>query len=150
MEKICIVKRRKPSGEGIVPTDAGTDNGDRSPALSIELTPQQAESMRCNENFQQLYSAQSAPIFLNLHFNEGLPQKMLKASEICQVLQISKNTLGKLLKAGAVKSYKIGRLRRFAAEDVMEYLAHSFGLGKLRTIQVNVSQRPLELDASSE
>ena len=94
-------KTEEAEREEIVSPDGG--NGlarDRSPLLRIELTPQQAEIMRCNENFQHLYGAQSAPIFLNLHFNEGLPQKMLKVSEICQMLQVSRNTLGKLLKAG--------------------------------------------------
>jgi excisionase family DNA binding protein len=75
---------------------------------------------------------------------------MLKMSEICEILQVSKNTLGKLLRDGVVKSYKIGRLRRFAAEDLMEYLAGTFGLGRLSTIQVDISQRQTaEIETSS-
>ena len=150
MEKICIVKRRKPSSEGIFSPQVETECTDRSPLVSIQLTPQQAEAMRSNEHFQRLYDAKSAPIYLNLHFNEGLPQKMLKMSEICEMLQVSKNTLGKLLRDGVVKSYKIGRLRRFAPEDLMEYLAGAFGLGRLSTIQVDISQRQVaELETSS-
>ncbi len=150
MEKICIVKRRKPGNEGIFSPYAETERVDRSPLVSIQLTPQQTEAMRSNEHFQRLYNAKAAPIYLNLHFNEGPPQKMLKMSEICEILQVSKNTLGKLLRDGAVKSYKIGRLRRFAAEDIMEYLAGTFGLGRLNAIHVDVSQRqPTEFETSS-
>jgi excisionase family DNA binding protein len=151
MEKICIVKRRKLSNDGIFSPHVETERVDRSPLVSIQLTPQQAEAMRSNEHFQHLYDTKAAPIYLNLHFNEGPPQKMLKPSEICEMLQVSKNTLGKLLRDGAVKSYKIGRLRRFAAEDIMEYLAGNFGLGRLNTIQVDVSQRQAaELETSSK
>jgi len=147
MEKFCIVKRRKPGSEGVFSPQIETECPDRSPLVSIQLTPQQTEAMRSNEHFQRLYNAKSAPIFLNLHFNEGPPRKMLKASDLCEILQISKNTLGKLLRDGAVKSYKIGRLRRFAAEDIMEYLAGSFGLDRLNTITVDISQRQAaELD----
>ncbi len=150
MEKICIVKRRKPNNEGTFSPHVETERVDRSPLVSIQLTTQQAEAMRSNEHFQRLYNAKSAPIYLNLHFNEGPLQKMLKASEICEILQVSKNTLGKLLRDGVVKSYKIGRLRRFAAEDIMEYLAGSFGLGRLNTIHVDISQRrAAELETSS-
>lgn len=151
MEKICIVKRRKPNNEGTYSPQEETEHLDRSPLVSIQLTPQQAETMRSNEHFQRLYEAKAAPIYLNLHFNEGLPQKMLKMSEICEILQVSKNTLGKLLRDGAVKSYKIGRLRRFAAEDILEYLAGSFGLESVGTIHVDISQSEgtTEIETSS-
>ncbi|HUJ70586.1 MAG TPA: helix-turn-helix domain-containing protein [Syntrophorhabdales bacterium] len=140
MEKICIVKRRKPENEGTYSPPVEEERPDRSPLVSIQLTPAQAETMRSNEHFQRLYNAKAAPIYLNLHFNDGPPQRMLKMSEICEILQVSKNTLGKLLRDGAVKSYKIGRLRRFAAEDIMDYLAGSFGLDRLDAIHVDISQ----------
>jgi excisionase family DNA binding protein len=149
MEKICIVKRRKPESEGAYSPHAETEQADRSPLVSIQLTPGQAETMRSNEHFQRLYDAKAAPIYLNLHFNGGPPKRMLKMSEICEILQVSKNTLSKLLKDGAVKSYKIGRLRRFAAEDIMEYLAESFGLDTLDAIQVDISQQAEEHNDSS-
>jgi len=146
MEKICIVKRRKPDSEGAYSphTETEAEQVDRSPLVSIQLTPGQAETMRSNEHFQRLYNAKAAPIYLNFHFHDGPPQRMLKMNEICEILQVSKNTLGKLLKDGAVRSYKIGRLRRFAAEDIMEYLAGSFGLDTLDAIQVHLSQRQAE------
>jgi len=142
MEKICIVKRRKPDSEGAYSPHIEEEHLDRSPLVSIQLTPAQAETMRSNEHFQRLYEAKAAPIYLNLHFHDGPPHRMLKMSEICEILQVSKNTLGKLLKDGTVKSYKIGRLRRFAAEDIMEYLAGNFGLDTLDAVHVDISQRP--------
>jgi len=151
MEKICIVRRRKPGYEGAFSFAAAMVNRERSPLLSIPLTPQQSEVLRSNGHFQRFYSRRSAPVVLNIHFNDGLPQKLLKSSEICEMLQISRKMLGRLLRDGEVKGYRIGRLRRFVAEDIMEYLAHSFGLGRLRTITVDISQRPGEdLETLSE
>ncbi len=141
MEKICIVKRRKPIQENTLPPAVGPDVNTHSPMLSIELTPQQAEVIRGNTHFQHLYTGKSAPIFLNLHFGEGSLQKMLTAKDICQMLQVSRHTLDKLVKTGRIKSYRIGRLRRFSAEDVMEYLACGFETGSLRSVHVDIVGR---------
>ena len=49
--------------------------------------------VRSNTHFHHLYGGQTAPIFLNLHFNDDFPQKMLKAKDICQMLQVSRHTI---------------------------------------------------------
>jgi len=141
MEKICIVKRRKPIQEGPMPPEEGPVDRTPSPFLTIELTPQQAEIIRSNAHFRHLYAGETAPIFLNLHFNDGIPQKMLRAKDICQMLQVSRHTIDKLVRTGQIKSYRIGRLRRFSTEDVMDYLATGFDAGKLRSVHVDIVAR---------
>ena len=67
---------------------------------------------------------------------------MLTAKEICQMLQVSRHTLDRIVRTGCIKSYRVGRLRRFSAEDIMDYLANGFGTGGLRSVQVDIVGRP--------
>jgi len=39
--------------------------------------------------------------------------------------QISKSFLRKLIRTRRIKSYKLGRLRRFSLEDILEYLTRN-------------------------
>ena len=50
---------------------------------------------------------------------------MLTSQHVCQMLQISKSLLMNLVKAGKIRSYKIGKLRRFLLEDILDYLSKS-------------------------
>jgi excisionase family DNA binding protein len=47
------------------------------------------------------------------------------------MLQISRSFLRKLVKNGTIKSYKIGKLRRFLLEDILDYLSQGEVLGEL-------------------
>jgi excisionase family DNA binding protein len=146
MEKICIVKRRRPIQETTLPPRMESDGAracdGRSPLLSIELTPQQTELIRNNSHFRHLYAGEMAPIFLNIHFGGSPLQKMLKPGDICEMLQVSRHTLDRLVKTGCLKSYRIGRQRRFAVQDVMDYLANECGTTDLRSVHVEVVGRP--------
>jgi excisionase family DNA binding protein len=51
--------------------------------------------------------------------------KMLKPEQVCQMLQISKTFLVKLVKKKTLRSYKFGRLRRFLLADVIDYMTRS-------------------------
>ena len=146
MEKICIVKRRRPAQETALPQRTGSSgaygHGNDSQLLSIELTPQQTEVIRSNVYFQHLCTGERAPIFLNIHFNEGAVPKMLKPAEVCQMLRISRHTIDRLVRIGHIKSYRIGRQRRFSTQDVMDYLAGGCGVAGLRSVNVEVVGRP--------
>jgi excisionase family DNA binding protein len=98
------------------------------------LTSQQSEVIRSNSRFQQLFGGSAAPIFLNVHLDATLPSRMLKTDNVCEILQVSKQTVMRLAKAGIIRSHRIGRLRRFCPEDVMEYLSSHFETDKLRNI----------------
>lgn len=149
MEKICIVKRRRPVQENRLLPQVEPQAQDHSPLLSLELTSQQAETVRSNTYFQHLYSDSGAPIFLNFHFAENLPQKMLTCKDICRMLQVSRHTLDKLVKSGQIRSYRIGRLRRFSTENVMNYLAHGCEPESTRGARVDVVTRPeMKFEAS--
>lgn len=50
---------------------------------------------------------------------------MLKTGHVCQILQISNSALMNLVKSKKIKSYKIGRLRRFLLQDILDYLSRS-------------------------
>ncbi len=134
MEKICIVKRRR-IGFGT----SGAPRPDVSAqthlkVLTIELTPEHTERVRSNDIFQGMYGSCLAPILLTLHLETHFPMKLLTSEQICDMLQISASTLKRLLRAGAFKSYRIGRLRRFAAEDLFGYLSKNIQIKGLRSV----------------
>jgi excisionase family DNA binding protein len=134
MEKICIVKRRRIGfGTGTAPR-LEMCNPTYPQALTLELTPEQIERIRSNTSFQRLYGRVQAPIVLNLQLETSFLAKMLKPVQICDMLQISKSTLRRLVKAGAFRSHRIGRMRRFAVEDVMEYLSRGLERNGLRSV----------------
>jgi excisionase family DNA binding protein len=146
MEKICIVKRRKPTEVSPLHQECAPIAASASPLLRVELTSQQTEAIRSNGYFRHLYPDKGAPIFLNLHFNDGHLPKMLRPREICDILQVSRNTVDKLVRTGRIKSVRVGRLIRFSAEDVWDYLAGGCPeTGKLRSLSVDVAnQRTVE------
>jgi excisionase family DNA binding protein len=142
MEKICIVKRRKPVQETTLPPRTASESLDHSQLLSIELTPQQTEIIRNNSYFQHLYTEEKAPIFLNIHFSEGALPRMLRPAELCLMLQVSRHTLDRLVRTGQIKSYRIGRQRRFSSQDVMDYLSSGCGAAGLRSVNIEILGRP--------
>jgi excisionase family DNA binding protein len=103
-------------------------------ALSIILTPRQCEIFRSNKCFPYLLTRPSSgvgmemqqgedgQVIFNFHFKQTLSVKMMKAHEVCQMLQISKGFLQRLVRENHIKSYKIRRLRRFLVEDILNYL----------------------------
>jgi excisionase family DNA binding protein len=64
-------------------------------------------------------------ITLNLHFDTLRNHRMLKSEHVCGMLGVSRSFLKKLVKANTLKSYKLGRLRRFSLDDVLEYLTEN-------------------------
>jgi len=74
-------------------------------------------------------------IRLYIHFNNVCTFRLLSGKEVCRILQVSRSFLKRLTAGGDLKSYKIGRLRRFLLEDVLEYLGSRgiFCAGNCRT-----------------
>lgn len=111
--------------------------GEKHEVVSFNLTPEQCESIQSSD-FGQCLSAgilrgsvinveqeEDGQISLCFHFDRVNTLTMLKTEHVCEMLQISKSFLGKLIKTRKLKSYKLGRLRRFSLENVLEYLAKS-------------------------
>jgi excisionase family DNA binding protein len=105
--------------------------------LSIELTPTQADVVKSHAYFKLLLGggtggssvgverSEDGEIVFNFYFKQVNLSKMLTSSDVCNMLQVSKTFLNRLIKAGKLKSYKIGRLRRFALEDILTHLGES-------------------------
>jgi excisionase family DNA binding protein len=59
---------------------------------------------------------------VQFQFASMIPLRLLKSSDVVQMLRISKYLLRKIVREGNLKSYKIGRLRRFLLDDILSYL----------------------------
>jgi excisionase family DNA binding protein len=119
----------------------GTPPEDRIPEsdqiLSFELTPEQSEIVQSNQYIRSLLNqtsgnlsldvqrGESGQLILNFYEQKVNRVTMLKPDEVCQMLQVSKWFLMKLVREKKMRSYKMGRLRRFSLEDVLDYLAGS-------------------------
>jgi len=64
----------------------------------------------------------------NFHFKPVYTTRMLNAQDVAIMLQISKSMLYRLVKEKELKSYKVGKLRRFLLEDVVAYLSGSLSM----------------------
>jgi excisionase family DNA binding protein len=92
-------------------------NGTKSdPALDIKITP-------------------DGRLSLNYRFNDSLLLRMLAPNQVCQMLQVSRSFLQKLIHENKIKSYKLGRMRRFLLEDILEYLSNDFEFDQLENKQ---------------
>ena len=153
MEKICIVKRRSSisnrskQNRTFMPVNNSEVYGgadyeleniadDESDNLSLNLTPEQSELMRSNEHLNSFadYDTKSFVLnmkkvggqtSLNFHFGDADSMKLLKTREACRMLQVSTSFLMKLVREKKLKSYKLGRLRRFSFQDVLNYLTEN-------------------------
>ncbi|MDD5722550.1 MAG: helix-turn-helix domain-containing protein [Syntrophales bacterium] len=110
---------------------------DKNEMISFNLTPEQCELIRSGNFAEYLSSGLSigtalnvqkekdGQISLNFHFARANALRMLQIKHVCEMLQISRSFLGKLVKTKRLKSYKIGGLRRFALEDILEFLTRN-------------------------
>ncbi|MDR4505427.1 MAG: helix-turn-helix domain-containing protein [Candidatus Scalindua sp.] len=110
--------------------------GDKDNAVSFRLTPEQCEYLRPIGHIHSLMEGSpnvlsldterksDGQIIFKFHFNEKKEKslKLLKPKHVCQMLQISTSFLSKLVKEEKIKSHKLGRLRRFSLDEVIEYL----------------------------
>jgi excisionase family DNA binding protein len=71
-------------------------------------------------------------VVFNFYFKQVYLPRMLTRKDVCTLLQVSNTFLNRLIKRGELKSYRIGRLRRFPVEDVLAHLSRSPGVGGRR------------------
>lgn len=110
---------------------------DHDKVISVKLTPEQYNFVKSSQYFNYFLNGESSgvsfdvqqhpdgQIFFNFQFKNVDTVKMLKSIHVCQMLQIGKSTLMTLVKSRKIRSYKIGRLRRFLLEDILDYLSKS-------------------------
>ena len=118
-----------------------------SSVISITMTKEQSALLQQSEYIKELLSgAKNDPsldiklnsdgrISLNYHFNDSLLLRMLSSNQVCQMLQISRSFLQKLVNEKKMNSYKLGRLRRFLLEDILEYLSNDAEFAQLKDKQ---------------
>lgn len=107
-----------------------------SSVISITLTKEQSALLQQSDYVKELLGgAKKDPVLdiklnpdgrlsLNYKYTESFLVRMLSAHQVCQMLQISRSFLQKLVHENRIKSYKLGRLRRFLLEDILEYLSN--------------------------
>jgi len=105
--------------------------------LSIELTPTQADVVKSHAYFKLLLGgeadgsslniqrAEDGEVTFNFYFKQVYLSKLLTIPDVCGMLQVSKAFLTRMVKQGKLKSYKIGKLRRFSLEDILAHLSES-------------------------
>jgi excisionase family DNA binding protein len=118
-----------------------------SSVISITMTKEQSALLLQSEYIKELLSgAKSDPsldikinpdgrISLNYHFNDSLLLRMLSPNQVCQMLQISRSFLQKIIHEKKLNSYKLGRMRRFLLEDILEYLSSDAEVAQLNNKQ---------------
>jgi excisionase family DNA binding protein len=123
---------KKTTGSSLPPLPEKSGN-----AVSLHLTSEQCDSILSGNIEGYLTEGVSyamnletkhhedGHITLNLHFDSLRNQRMLKSEHVCGMLGVSRSFLKKLVKANTLKSYKLGRLRRFSLDDVLEYLTEN-------------------------
>jgi excisionase family DNA binding protein len=118
-----------------------------SSVISITMTKEQSALLQQSEYIKELLSGvKSDPsleiklnpdgrISLNYHFNDSLLLRMLSSNQVCQMLQISRSFLRKIINEKKLNSYKLGRMRRFLLEDILEYLSNDAEITQLNVEQ---------------
>jgi excisionase family DNA binding protein len=111
--------------------------GEEEQIFSIQLTPRQSQvvqSMNCIKDLlsgkhhgvkMSMEETTDGKTAFNFHFKPVYTTRMLNAQDVAVMLQVSKSMLYRLVKEKEIKSYKVGKLRRFLLEDVVEYLSAS-------------------------
>jgi excisionase family DNA binding protein len=101
--------------------------------VGLTLTEQQMNALGSNPHLMSLLNGkftggietiehQGEHLVIQFQFASMIPFRLLKSSEVLQMLRISRNYLSKIVNEGKLKSYKIGKLRRFLLNDILSYL----------------------------
>jgi len=104
--------------------------------IEMALTVQQSRFLKSNRHMQQLLEErhgcvsqmeghEGTPIIIKFEFEKIGPVRMLKSDEVAKMLRISTGFLYTLVRNKRLKSYKVGRLRRFMLDDVIEYIENN-------------------------
>ncbi len=108
--------------------------------FSVELTPAQTAGFQSMDWLTHFWGAKKErasfdvlneqnKIVFNFHFKTIPSISMLSNKDVCHMLGVSASFLKHLVREGKIKSHKMGRLRRFALDDVLEYLCDTAWTG---------------------
>jgi excisionase family DNA binding protein len=154
MEKFCIVRRRKmgqpepfplplPSWEEMPPSRQEdllpwqTRKAPDPSVLSLGLTSGQSQAIlnggilsrlgteRSQSLNLELQKNPDGTVVFNFYIDPDHNLMMLKPGQVCRMMQISRNSLNRMVKEKKIKSHKIGRLRRFSLKEIIEAMSLS-------------------------
>ena len=154
MEKFCIVRRRKlgqpepfplplPSWEEVPPSRQEgllpwQNRKAPDPSIvSLSLNSVQSQAIynggilsrlgteRSQSLNLELQKNPDGAVVFNFHIDPDPNLMMLKPEQVCRMMQISRNSLNRMVKEKKIKSHKIGRLRRFSLKEIIEALSLS-------------------------
>jgi excisionase family DNA binding protein len=103
--------------------------------FSIKLISEKADTVRAINSIKNLLDKkvygvkvdieqfEKGKVFFNFLFRPMPRIRMLDSKSVYKMLQISQSFLNKLIQTKQIKSYKIGRLRRFSLEDILNYIS---------------------------
>lgn len=60
-----------------------------------------------------------------MHMFETLPERLLKASEVAQILNVSRAFAYQLMQQGKIRTVEIGSARRVRPEDLQKFIAEA-------------------------
>ncbi len=143
MSKVCIAKRRtlsrshgdssvvlkglpeisciKDHLEDVISVKVPVERGAIQRSANAEmLAGESPEGIRYEVNPQD-----NGLLILNIYLNKIESVSLLRTAQVCQMLQVGKRAVRGLVQSGHLKSYLIGKRRRFLFTDVLEYLATS-------------------------
>jgi len=105
--------------------------------FSLELTPDQTAiqdwltllSETKREEAACSIVEETRKIVFNFHFKTVPAVTMLSTADVSRMLSVSPSFLRRLVRSGMMKSYKMGRLRRFSLDDILGYLSETAQTG---------------------
>ncbi len=143
MEKVCLVNRRKEMNYSLMNNFGIQREGNNAfeelncnkNRLSLfSFMPKQSEPNRSNGYINSFSNGtanrtsldsrlnEKDQVAFKFNFEETDTVKLLKAKDVCHMLQVNQSFLIKLVKEKKFKSYKLGKLWLFSLESVLNYL----------------------------
>jgi excisionase family DNA binding protein len=112
---------------------SGTAESNAAGTVSVTLTPEQMRTLRSNPCLASSLNGGPAEgfetgrdpgktIVVKFEFAPISPLRLLKVKDVIHMLQMSRGYLNRVIKQGALRSYRFGRLRRIMLDDVLSYL----------------------------
>jgi hypothetical protein len=113
--------------------DKKTGSGE---TVCLTLTQDQIKTIKSSSGLQSVFNGELAgghaelnyrdePITIKFECEPLSPVRLLMSEDVIQMLRISNGFLKTIVRAGKLKSYKVGKGRRYMLEDILAYLAEN-------------------------
>ena len=104
--------------------------------VSLKLTQEQVKAIKSRSSLLSIFNGEltggsaelkyrDEPVTIKFELEQLAPVRLLMSEEVVQMLRISNGFLKTIVRDGRLKSYKVGKGRRYMLEDVLSYLEAS-------------------------